>query len=71
MVKIFDDVEKDVLNEVIISCGEDFAKENGKDEREEDIVLVYDFLQSVSRYELIDKVINKIREKGYEITKRS
>jgi len=66
---IFNDVEKDVLYETIINCGEDVAEKNGKDKRAEDVVLFYDLIQNVTGIELTEMIVNKLKEKGYEIKK--
>jgi len=71
MNSIFNDVEKDVFYEALCSCGKDFAKELGKDENEEDVVLVYNLLRNIGRIDLVDMVVDKIREKGYQISERS
>lgn len=65
---LFNDSQKDILYSIIQECSVDFAKENGKDEKEEDVILINNFLENVSRFELTEKIINKLNEKGYRLT---
>ena len=69
MIFNFNDVEKNVLYETIINCGEDFAEKNEKDKRAEDVVLFYDLIQNITSIQLTEIIVNKLREKGYEIKK--
>jgi len=71
MENIFNDVEKDVLYEAICSCGSDLAKEVGRDENEEDVVLVNYLMENVGRYDLVDRIVDKLKANGYKISERS
>jgi hypothetical protein len=68
-MSIFNDVEKEFLYSVICECGVDHAKKMGKDEKTEDVVLINDLLEDISRYNLVDVIVDKLREKGYKISK--
>ena len=66
---IFDNIEKDILYSAIIECGVDYAKNNGKDERAEDVILYNDLIENVSRFDLVEKIIKKLNDNGYTIEK--
>ena len=68
-MKVFDDVEKDAVYEAFCEYGRVHAKKNGLDENAEDVVLIHELLDGVSRWELVEGLVGKLREMGYRIEK--
>lgn len=66
---MFNSSQKDVLYSILQECSVDYAKENEDDEKEEDVILINNFLENVSRFEIVDKLVDKLNEKGFKITK--
>jgi hypothetical protein len=71
MENVFGDVEKDVLYEAIQECAIDFAKCVGKDDQEEDVILINNFIECTTRFELVETIVDKLRAKGYQISERT
>lgn len=64
---LFGDFQKDTLYSIVQECSVEFAKENGRDEEEDDVVLINYFLENISRYEIVEKIVDKLNEKGFKI----
>lgn len=71
MKNIFCDEEKDTMYEALQECAVDNAKRLGRDELDEDVVLINDFFEDVTRFNFVEKIVDKLREKGYKISKRT
>ena len=71
MNKVFGDVAKDVLYEAIRDCAVDYAKATRNDTQDEDVILVNNFIEGMNRFDLVEAIVDKIREKGYQISERT
>ena len=65
--KFFGDVEKDVLYNALVECGADFASKNGRDPKEEDVVLSTYFLENLSGPSVVEILVDKLHQMGYGI----
>jgi hypothetical protein len=60
--------ERNALYNAIIECGNDYARELGKEPGDNSC---YDFLEDTARASLTDALVSKLHELGYLIVKKT
>jgi len=70
-MSIFNDIEKDIMYEVLQKCAIDYAKIHGEDEKNEDVILINKFLENITRFDLVEAIVDKLKEKGYQISQKT